>query len=99
MQSGEGFIIRRSISFSVLDPDFLDDVYTRKVSFSNGSVILCSLQEKRKINNKGEEVIFGYEVVEVYELQSNGTPHPLPPRKKKTPPPSEEPDLFSGQID
>ena len=43
-----GIYNQESISFSVLDPDFLDDVYTRKVSFSNGSVILCSLQEKRK---------------------------------------------------
>lgn len=94
-----GIYNQKSISFSVLDSDFLDDVYTRKVSFSNGSVIRCSLQEKSKINSKGEEVVFGYEVVEVYELQSNGMPQPLPPRKKKTPPPSDEPDLFSGQID
>lgn len=94
-----GIYNQEVISFSVLDPDFLDDVSTRKVSFSNGSAILCSLQEKRKINNKGEEIVFGYEVVEVYELQSNGTPQPLPPRKKKTPPPSEGPDLFSGQYD
>lgn len=94
-----GIYNQASIRFSVLDPDFLDDVYTRKISFSNGSAILCSLQEKHKINDKGEEVVSGYEVLEVYELQSNGMPQRLPPRKKKTPPPSEEPDLFSGQYD
>lgn len=94
-----GIYNQEFISFSVLDPDFLESVYTRKVSFSNGSEILCSLQEKHKINDKGEDAISGYEVIEVYELQSNGTPQPLPPRKKKTPPLSEEPDLFSGQYD
>lgn len=94
-----GIYNQESISFIVLDPDFLESVYTRKVSFSNGSAILCSLQEKHKINDKGEDVISGYEVLEVYELQSNGTPQALPPRKKKTPPPSEEPDLFSVQYD
>ena len=94
-----GIYNQASIAFSVLDPDFLDDVYTRKVSFSNGSTILCSLQERHKINDKGEEVISEYEVLKVYELQSNGMPQPLPPRKKKIPPPSEEPDLFSGQYD
>ncbi len=94
-----GIYNQESIAFSLHDQDFLNDVYTRKVSFSNGSAILCSLQEKRKINDKGEEVISGYEVLEVYELQSNGIPQPLPPRKKKTLPHSDEPDLFSGQYD
>lgn len=95
----KGIYNHESISFSIQDADFLDGVYTRKVSFSNGSAIRCLLQEKRKINDKGEEVISGYEVLEVHELQLNGTPQSLPARKKKTQASSEQLTLFPEYYD
>ena len=95
----KGIYNQESISFSIHDADFLDGVYTRKVSFSNGSAIRCLLQEKRKINDKGEEVISGYEVLEVHELQLNGTPQSLPARKKKTQASSEQLTLFPEYYD
>ena len=97
--SNNPYETKRGVSFSVQDADFLQDVWSRKVSFSNGNVIRCWLKIKRKVNDKGEEVVSGYEVLEVFELLANGVAQTLPTRKKKIPPPSDEPDLFSGQYD
>lgn len=96
---------KKDISFSIQDGDFLQGVWTRKVSFSNGSVIRCWIRINRKVNDKGEEIVSGYEVLEVLELLANGVTQTLPPRKEKTPSRkktsalSDEPDLFSGQYD
>lgn len=87
------------ISFNVLDKEFLQNVWSRKVVFSNGSSLQCILEIDREVNEDGVISLKNYKVVEVLEMSNNGTPHPLPPRKKKTPPSSEGPDLFSGQYD
>jgi len=67
--------------------------------FSNGSSLQCILEIDREVNEDGVISLKDYRVVEVLDISNNGTPQPLPPRKKKTPPPSEGPDLFSGQYD
>lgn len=92
-------IYNNKISFSILDKEFLQNVWSRKVVFSNGSSLQCILEINREVNEDGVIVPKDYRVVEVLDISNNGTPQPLPPRKKKTLPHSDEPDLFSGQYD
>ena len=56
------------------DQEFQNDVYSRKISFSNGSIINCLLIEKQKINGDGEVVTSEYEVIEVNNMSINGVP-------------------------
>lgn len=74
---------KKEIRFSIQDEEFLKEVWSRKVSFSNGSVIQGEVQINRKVNDKGEEAVSGYEVLKVFELLSNGIPQTLSPRRKK----------------
>ena len=67
--------------------------------FSNGSSLQCVLEIDREVNEDGVIFLKDHRVVEVLDVSNNGTPHSLPPRKKKTPSPSDGPDLFSGQYD
>lgn len=94
-----GIYNNNKISFSILDKEFLQNVWSRKVVFSNGSSLQCILEINREVNEDGVIVPKDYRVVEVLDISNNGTPQPLPPRKKKTLPHSDEPDLFSGQYD
>lgn len=94
-----GIYNNNKISFSILDKEFLQNVWSRKVVFSNGSSLQCILEINREVNEDGVIVPKDYRVVEVLDMSNNGTPQPLPPRKKKTLPHSDEPDLFSGQYD
>lgn len=87
-----------SIPFSVSDRAFLKKVWSRQIVFSNGSTLHCVLDISREVSTDGI-IKHSYDVVEVFDVLDDGMTKPLPPRKKKTPPPSEEPDLFSGQYD
>ena len=65
---------KKDISFRMSDQEFQNDVYSRKISFSNGSIINCLLIEKQKINGDGEVVTSEYEVIEVNNMSINGVP-------------------------
>lgn len=69
-----GIYKKKDISFRMSDQEFQKDVYSRKISFSNGSIIHCLLLEKQKINRDGEVVTSEYEVVEVDNMSINGVP-------------------------
>lgn len=69
-----GIYKKKDISFRMSDQEFQKDVYSRKISFFNGSVINCLLLEKQKINRDGEVVTSEYEVIEVYNMSINGVP-------------------------
>ena len=95
----KGIYNNNPISFRILDKEFLQNVWSRKVVFSNGSSLQCILEIDREVNEDGVIILKNYSVVEVLDMSNNGMPQPLPTRKKKTPPPSDGPDLFSGQND
>lgn len=82
-QKWKGIYHKQGISFKMSDHEFQKDVFNRKVSFSNGSVIHCSLLEKKKVNNKGEIVTYEYEVLEVNSMSINGTPQEIPAKRRK----------------
>lgn len=69
-----GIYKKKDISFRMSDQEFQNDVYSRKISFSNGSIINCLLIEKQKINGDGEVVTSEYEVIEVNNMSINGVP-------------------------
>ena len=69
-----GIYKKKDISFRMSDQEFQNDVYSRKISFFNGSVINCLLLEKQKINRDGEVVTSEYEVIEVNNMSINGVP-------------------------
>ena len=95
----KGIYNNNPISFRILDKEFLQNVWSRKVVFSNGSSLQCILEIDREVNEDGVIILKNNSVVEVLDMSNNGMPQPLPTRKKKTPPPSDGPDLFSGQND
>ena len=57
--------------FNMKSNEFKTLVQTGKIEFKNGSSINCVLQIKRKINNIGEEVITGYDILQVNENPEN----------------------------
>ena len=57
-----------SISFSMKDSDFKEDVWRKGVQFQSGDAIDCFLCIEQKINEVGEQVIAGYEVRVVHRL-------------------------------
>lgn len=68
----KGFWEQEQISFSMLDKDFRDDVFNKKITFSNGTILICDLIIQRKINDLGEMVVTGYSVSKVYEHKIHG---------------------------
>ncbi|SHE63545.1 hypothetical protein [Vibrio gazogenes] len=61
-----------SISFSMNDKDFKNDVLTEKISFTHGASIKCVLHIHRKLDEIGEVAITGYSVETVIENGHEG---------------------------
>lgn len=57
--------------FNMKSNEFKTLVQTGKIEFKNGSTINCILVIKRKLNSDGEEVITGYDVIDVNENSEN----------------------------
>jgi len=55
------------LNFNMKSNEFKTLVQTGEVEFKNGSSINCVLEIKRKLNNIGEEVITGYDIIQVNE--------------------------------
>lgn len=73
-QKWSGIYEKKKILFRMSDKEFQNDVYSRKISFSNGSILHCLLLEKQKINGDGEVGTPEYEVIEVNDISINGVP-------------------------
>lgn len=63
----KGFYEGESISFSMNDKDFKQDVLSEQISFTHGAAIKCVLHIHRKLDEVGEVVITGYSVDTVIE--------------------------------
>jgi hypothetical protein len=66
-----GIYKNKVLFFNMKSNEFKTLVQTGKIEFKNGSSINCVLQIKRKINNIGEEVITGYDILQVNENPEN----------------------------
>lgn len=67
-----GLYSGKSISFSMKSTEFRQRIQNGEIEFKNGSVIICSLQINLKIDNDGEEIISGYDVLSVDSYTENG---------------------------
>ncbi|MEZ9432286.1 hypothetical protein AB4224_02880 [Vibrio lentus] len=63
----KGLYEGESISFSMNDKDFKQDVLSEQISFTHGAAIKCVLHIHRKIDEVGDIVITGYSVDTVIE--------------------------------
>lgn len=71
------------IQFSMKSDEFKAMVLSGKVSFNNGSSIVCHLITKKKVNGQGEVTITGYEVMEVDQYFINDTPVETPEGRRR----------------
>jgi hypothetical protein len=60
----------KAISFSMRDADFKSDILRKGVQFQSGDAMNCILRISFKINEVGEEVVSGYEVLGVTKLSN-----------------------------
>lgn len=63
----KGMWLQDQISFSMLDKDFREDVFSKKITFTNGTILICDLIIHKKIDDLGEIIVTGYSVSKVYE--------------------------------
>lgn len=96
----KGTYNNKEISFSISDADFLQSVWERKISFTNGSVIHCVLTALQKVDNDGEVTVHGYEIIEVFNVSIGDIVHSLPKkqRMRKRIPDTEEQHLFPDNL-
>ncbi len=89
----------KTISFSMKDNDFKNDVIRQSIPFKNGTRIQCVLESTRKMSEFGEVVVTGYSVLTVTNKQDDKvvveTPQAKTVRKKKEVEMTQL-DLFSG---
>lgn len=89
----------KTISFSMKDNDFKNDVIRQSIPFKNGTRIQCVLESTRKMSEFGEVVVTGYSVLTVTNKQDDKvvveTPQAKTIRKKKEVEMTQL-DLFSG---
>lgn len=71
------------IQFNMKSDEFKTLVLSGQVAFNNGSSILCHLLIKKKVNNQGEVMITGYDVLAVDQYFVNNTPVQTPEGKKR----------------
>ncbi len=69
----KGIYNKESISFHMGDNDFKREVLAKRISFKNGSAIICVLLVHKKIDETGEVVITGYTVDTVLDNIDSGT--------------------------
>ena len=63
-----GIFENRIISFELEDAQFRNDVYAKKVQFTNGTTLTCDLRVFRIENEIGEAVIHNYVVTKVHQV-------------------------------
>lgn len=63
-----GDYLGKSISFAMRDPEFKSSILRKGIQFQSGDAIDCILRISYKINEVGENVISGYEVLGVNKL-------------------------------
>lgn len=78
----KGIYEGESISFAMNDNDFKNDVLSQKISFKNGSEIICALVIHKKIDELGDIVTSGYSVDIVLESIESGLPKETTQGKK-----------------
>lgn len=61
----------KTISFSMKDNDFKNDVIRQSIPFKNGTRIQCVLESTRKMSEFGEVVVTGYSVLTVTNKQDD----------------------------
>ncbi len=71
------------IQFKMKSDEFKTLVQTGQIPFKNGSSIQCHLITNKKINNEGEIIITGYEVIAVDKYFMNDTPIETPEGKRR----------------
>lgn len=71
------------IQFNMKSDEFKALVLSGQVAFNNGSSIMCHLVTKKKVNNQGEVIITGYDVLAVDQYFVNNTPVETPEGKKR----------------
>jgi hypothetical protein len=71
------------IQFKMKSNEFKTLVQTGQIPFKNGSSIQCHLMTNKKINNEGEIIITGYEVIAVDKYFMNDTPIETPEGKRR----------------
>lgn len=71
----KGLLGEQEINFILNDSDFCTDVFMGRVSFTSGTILLCDLEVRKKIDEVGEEVVTGYSVnfVHTYGNQKGNT--------------------------
>jgi hypothetical protein len=62
----------KSISFNMKSIEFRQSIQNGEIEFKNGSLITCRLQINKKIDNDGEEIISGYDVLSVDAYTEDG---------------------------
>ncbi len=70
------------LSFNMKSNEFKTLVQTGNIEFKNGSSINCFLEIERKMDNKGDEKILSYNIVQVNEYFENDKPIETPEGKR-----------------
>lgn len=78
-----GIYMDEVIQFNMKSDEFKALILSGQVAFNNGSSILCHLVIKKKVNNQGEVMIMGYDVMAVDQYFVNNTPIETPEGKKR----------------
>ncbi|WP_201495272.1 hypothetical protein [Rubrivivax sp. A210] len=65
-----GVYLGKSISFAMRDADFKGGILRKGIQFQSGDSIECILRISYKINEVGEEIISGYEVLGVTKMSN-----------------------------
>ena len=65
-----GVYLGKAISFAMRDADFKSGILLKGVQFQSGDAIDCILRISYKINEVGDEVVSGYEVIGVTKLSN-----------------------------
>lgn len=59
----------KPITFSMKDKSFTNFIVNKHLKFSNGTMLLCDLETKRRINNEGDIILGGKNVYNVTEIK------------------------------
>tara|TARA_R110002073_G_scaffold2938_1_gene19060 strand:- start:9280 stop:10179 length:900 start_codon:yes stop_codon:yes gene_type:complete len=78
----KGIYEGNNISFTMDDREFRSAVLSRKISFKNGSEIVCALLIHKKIDELGDVITSGYSVDVVIENIESGLPKETPQGKR-----------------
>ncbi|MEO8059459.1 MAG: hypothetical protein ABI671_14170 [Burkholderiales bacterium] len=82
-QKWKGIYQGEPISFAMHDKDFKAMVMRREIGFKHGNAIRCRLTIERKLDETGEEVLFGHSVEVVLERIDESGPAETPQGRKQ----------------